>query len=81
LVVFITPRPSEKLRPDLGGIETFLKDSFPINSFLCEKLRPDLGGIETILVVFIATTPIPSEKLRPDLGGIETFFQSSMMFV
>ena len=38
---------SEKLRPDLGGIETILVVFIATTPIPSEKLRPDLGGIET----------------------------------
>ena len=38
----------EKLRPDLGGIETgFTQEVCHRVPYTREKLRPDLGGIET----------------------------------
>ena len=67
--MFIKQSRSEKLRPDLGGIETFAHASDK-SPFSCEKLRPDLGGIETRK--YIVFDVILCEKLRPDLGGIET---------
>jgi len=62
----------EKLRPDLGGIET---QTLRYNRGFREreKLRPDLGGIETLFgIICYLLFVIWSEKLRPDLGGIET---------
>ena len=37
----------EKLRPDLGGIETIKIIIMAATVITSEKLRPDLGGIET----------------------------------
>ena len=39
----------EKLRPDLGGIETSVVPATTRYGVICEKLRPDLGGIETLI--------------------------------
>ena len=50
----------EKLRPDLGGIETLHRRHRKKKRRGCEKLRPDLGGIET----FFKFAPEKSQPRR-----------------
>ena len=72
----------EKLRPDLGGIETITVWKITMTVFDSEwKTETGFRRDRNKLIPVKVCTSEVCEKLRPDLGGIETNLNSKFLYL